>query len=481
MLSYGTIFKKISGFILPFLFSFCLQAQNNTFSPYSRYGVGELSQPTFAHNTGMGGAHIALRPDSTMPIFINPGNPASYPLIRLTTLEVGGRYQYSQFSSGSAQLNQWGTYFSYGALGFPIRHNGGACFGVMPYSSVGYDTQSTAAESIGNVNYQYNGNGGLTKAFLGYGVSPFSRLNLRFRNRLAHKPDSLRPSASAIRFRHGFTKFVSDLSLGANANYIFGTISNNTRVVYPNSLLYNNTYRENSFTLGDFTGNAGLQGAIGIDSVKRNGTRRALQEKVKITFGVYLSLSNPLKISYNSTAYNYMLNGSGQELIRDTVIYSVNNRSAFRLPVEQGFGLGFKKGERFNLVTDLAITNWQKFKLLNEDFKLKDNYRISAGFNFVPEKYAAGRGAFFRRLHYRFGVSHETGYIMIRNKLISNSYVSAGIGIPVGIARLSSMVNVSAQYGQMGLTSDNLLKENYWRINFGFTFCDRWFQKFRYD
>jgi hypothetical protein len=59
--------------------------------------------------------------------------------------------------------------------------------------------------------------------------------------------------------------------------------------------------------------------------------------------------------------------------------------------------------------------------------------------------------------------------------------VTAGVGLPVGIGQASSMVNVAVQYGQMGSLSNNLVKENYWRINFGFTFSDRWFQKFRYD
>ena len=67
-------------------------SQLNTFSPYSRYGLGEMSPTTLAHNSGMGGTYIALKPDSTMPIFINTGNPASYSLIKLTTLELGGSF-----------------------------------------------------------------------------------------------------------------------------------------------------------------------------------------------------------------------------------------------------------------------------------------------------------------------------------------------------------------------------------------------------
>ena len=146
-----------------------LQSQNSVFSPYSRYGLGELAQPTFAHNTGMAGAGFALKPDSTMPIFINLANPASYALIHLTSLEVGGRYLYSNFKSQNTTLNKWSTNFSYGALGFPVRGNGGACFGIMPYSYVGYETETIInTPVIGNVLYKHNGNGGINKAFLGY-------------------------------------------------------------------------------------------------------------------------------------------------------------------------------------------------------------------------------------------------------------------------------------------------------------------------
>ena len=86
-----------------------------------------------------------------------------------------------------------------------------------------------------------------------------------------------------------------------------------------------------------------------------------------------------------------------------------------------------------------------------------------------------------RRLNYRLGASYQTSYLYLKNTQLSDYFVSAGLGIPVGIGRLSSMVNVSAQYGVMGSANADLIKQNYWRINFGFTFCDRWFQKFRYD
>lgn len=506
------------------LAAIAVPAQLNTFSPYSRYGLGEPAPSTFAHNQAMGGAFIALKPDSTMPVFINPGNPASYALIRLTSLEVGASGVYSRFTAGNTDLTKWTTSFSYGALGFPIRGNGGACFGIMPYSNVGYDLQSETSESgIGNVNYLYNGSGGLNKAFIGYGVMPFNRRLARFRGKNLFVDDSLkRFSGSGYKLAEQGSKLLSDLSLGFNINYVFGGFSNTARVVYPNTLLYNNTYRERSMTMGDFNASFGLQTAVtidsararqknyrvhnamitaGMDSLKASGQydaeelrrkldslaaryrprKRAMKEKVKFSFGYFMNLNNALRANYSTTVYNYILNASGQEIIRDTVLFKVNQSGTITLPLEQGIGIGFKKGERISAVADFALTNWQGYSYLGSVSDLKNNYRIAAGINFVPEKYAAGQGAFFKRINYRFGLSYQTGYIHLRNTLVSNYALTAGLGLPVGVGRLSSMVNISLQLGQVGSGSSSLVKENYLRFNFGFTFSDRWFQKFRYD
>ncbi len=511
--------KALIFFWFSFLFLPLTKAQNNTFSPYSRYGLGELSSTTLAHNTGMGGAYIALRPDSTMPIFINTGNPASYSLIKLTSLEVGGSYLYSNIVSNTSTQKKWGTNFAYGTLGFPIKSNGGACIGIMPYSHVGYDTQSKMDEiGIGNVDYKYSGSGSLNKVFIGYGVMPFQKSLRKFRKHRLYIADSLKTlTKTQYAVKEFGNKVLSDFSIGLNVNYIFGNVQNTSRVVYPNSLLYNNTYRENIITIGDFTGNFGAQTAITIDSIWNRKERkskidfsikqlkelalspeqiakeikrisdsiplqkRAFKEKVKFTFGYFMGLNNTLKVNYNTAAFNYIVNSSGQELIRDTAYFNQEQKGSIQLPLEQGFGIGFKKGERLNIVADVAITNWQNFKYLNEINTLKDNYRTAIGFNFVPEKYAAGRGSFLRKVNYRFGVSYQSGFINLNNTVLSNYTVSAGVGLPVGIGRLSSMINISAQYGIMGTKANGLMRENYWRINFGFTFCDRWFQKFRYD
>lgn len=489
-------------------------AQNNTFSPFSRYGLGEMTKPTFAHNQGMGGAYIALRNDSTMPVFINAGNPAAYAFIRFTSLEVGGSGLYTRISSNSTAITRWTTNFAYGTLGFPVRRNGGACFGIMPYSNVGYDLSSTATEpAIGQVQYQYNGSGGLNKAFIGYGVLPFNRRLTRFRTRYVYGPDSLRLSPAAYKRRELGNELLNDLSIGLNMNYVFGNIQNITRVIYPNTTLYNNTYRERNLTVGDFTGNFGVQTAITIDSMRNPGAkrehieremkalaatgfystdvliykrdsmerampvpRRALKDKAKFTFGYFMALNNNLRTRYNNTVYNYVLGGDGSEVIRDTALNFTSSANTITLPLEQGFGIGFKKGERLNLVADVAITNWQDFRLLDDPSNLVRNYRMGIGANIAPNKEAAGAGAFWKLVNYRVGLLYETGYVKINNVQITDYAVTAGLGLPVGIGRRSSMVHIGVQLGQLGGLSP--VKQNYLKFNFGFTFCDRWFQKY---
>lgn len=418
-----------------------------------------------------------------MPNFINVGNPASYSLLRLATLELGINLTFSEFKGQTASSFEKTANFAYGTLGFPVGKKGGACFGIMPYTYVGSNTSNAINEpGIGKVNYQYQGSGGLNKIFLGYGLMPFHQRLIKFRRKQLQIADTLKPvSVSGYQFRKGLSKLLSDLSLGANGNFIKGNITNTARVVYPDNTLYYNTYRDRIFSVSDVTANFGIQTAYTIDSVRtHSGKRRALNEKVKFTFGYTFNLSNALNTVYNAMAYNYRLS-SGSEFIVDTVFYKQDEPASVTLPFEQGFGIGFKKGEKLNIVADYAITKWQNFQYLDNVSDLKQNHRFAIGAYFVPEKYAVGTGSFFRRVNYRMGANYQTGYVQIHNTLINSYSFSAGVGLPVGVGRLSSMVHLGATYGRMGTTANGLIQENFWRLNIGFTFSDKWFQKYRYD
>ncbi|MBS1652894.1 MAG: hypothetical protein JSU07_12875 [Bacteroidetes bacterium] len=476
--------------ILIFIFLIVIKnlSAQNTFSPYSRYGIGELNTTLPAHNLSMGGAFTALKPDSFLPVFINTGNPASYALIRFTTLEVGGTNFVTQYQTQTASPTKWSTNFSYANLGFPVRNKSGICFGLAPFSNVGYNYISTSnLDNVGTINYNYSGSGGLNKVYAGFGTMPFKNALIKFRRKRLYIPDSLKKlSHFSYTLKENLNKILSDFSIGTNLVYLFGDITNGVQITYPNSTLYTNVARVRDFTTGDFTGNFGLQTAITVDSVKtknKNGTthKRAMREKIKITFGFFSSINNTLNSSYSSIAYNYNLNAYGNPTIKDTVFYNPSQSGLIKLPLEQSFGIGFKKGERINAVADFGITSWQNFKFFETVSSYKNNYRYAIGVNYVPNKYASGSGAYIKRINYRLGANYNTGFLEINNSNISSYNITAGVGLPVGIGRMPGMVNLGMQYGQLGSTNNNLVRENQLRFFIGFTFSDKWFQKFKYD
>lgn len=462
-------------------------AQNTTYSPYSRYGLGEMVPPTYAAGNGMGSAFTAFRPDSTAPTFLNIGNPAAYPLIRFTTFEAGGTYRYSEFASGSSGTKKWGTNFSYAALGFPVRQRGGAVIGLQPVSHVGYDMKETNLNANNvEVTALYQGSGGLTKAFAGYGIMPFQPTAVRYKRAIQAIPDSIiTMSRAGNRFRYFMAKAASDLSFGANVGWLFGSLEQTDRFTYPSSTAYNYLFHQRLYTFHGLSFNGGLQGAFTFDSVpnKSDTVRkwRGLQQRFRVTYGAYINVGSNVGTTYDDVALTYILNGSGQEIVRDTILYNVQQTGTQQLPTEIGVGIGFKKGEKLQVVIDAANTSWKGWLVNGVDQGLTNNMRLAIGFNYVPDKDAAGKGTFARRMQYRGGLQYQSGFINIRNTNVPDYSVTLGVGLPIGYRYVSSMVNVFVRAGIMGTTANNLVQEKYFRFGVGFTFTDKWFQKFRYD
>ncbi|MFO0320864.1 MAG: hypothetical protein ACK504_00360 [Bacteroidota bacterium] len=474
-----------------FLFFFIIginvlsQAQILTSSPYSRYGLGELNSQTFAGQAAMGNSFIAYQLDSIAPFFINIANPASLAGLKLTVFELGGQIQFTNISNSTSFVKKTNSNFSYGSIGFPLKKFGGAAFGVMPYSTAGYKITSLQDQSgIGSIKYIYNGDGGINKAFIGLGVKPFKKFeNKLFKLNLADSTDTLKQIAKNKR-KKIYKQFISNISIGATANYLFGSINQTTDLIYPSSTLYFNSKRQRSTQVNDFVFNGGIQTNFTIDSVRSRGKRRALKQKVIIGTGFFINTPASLKAKENNIVYNYSLDGFGTERPKDTVLNSENRSGTIKLPIEIGFGLSFKKGEKLTILLDASKTNWSDYKNFDSpNTEFTNSYRLSAGLNYVPNKLAFGASNYIKRIHYRIGASYTSGYLDLKNTKIRNYSITAGLGLPVGIGRFDEIgiVNISAQFGKLGTTTNNLLLEEYVRLNIGFTFNKRWFIKFKYD
>ena len=353
-------------------------------------------------------------------------------------------------------------------------------------------------EAAGKMTYIYKGDGGLSKAFIGTGIKPFMSKEYRFYS--SNLADTLTKYQRVKRYK--FYKFgnqiISNISIGASANYIFGTINQTTDVIYPSQVLYFNAKRQRSTQVSDFTINGGIQTHFTIDSVKnrsressdRQNKKVALKERILIGTGFYINSPMNLNAVQNNIIYNYAIDGGGNEKPKDTLLNLQNVSGTIKLPLEMGIGLSIKKGDKLTVLLDGSITNWsgyKNFEALNNE--LKNSYKISTGLNYVPNKLAFGSANYIKRIQYRIGGSFSNGYLDLKNTRVNHYFVSLGLGLPVGAAKYDArgrcdeigVVNLSVQVGRNGTTTNQLLKEEFIKFNLGFTFNKRWFIKYKYD
>ncbi len=449
-----------NNFLTPFLtvlvFTVLVRAQSPTSSPYSRFGIGELERRGFGQIAALGGTHLALANDSTAPFFINSGNPASYSSIRLSCFEAGLQHTYSNFANSTKSVITNNTTLNYAAVAFPLRRRAGAAFGLLPFSNIGYQVRnSVEVENIGTVTEQYDGSGGLNQLFLGIGIRPFFQSS----------PEKT------------LSKLFSNLSLGVNANYIFGTLNNTGRLIFPSGTGIFNTKRTKETEIKDFTANAGAQWHFFITTHKG----KVMEDPVKISFGYHVSLPSALKAYASHVNTTFVYGTQDREFVRDTVLYEKEIAGTINLPLSQGVGICIKKGHKFTFCADAEITNWGSYRFFNETNAFKDSKRFSVGLQYVPNRFAVGPGAYLRKIQYRAGFRYQEGFLELKNSRINDNALSIGAGLPMGRYKLLYQVNLSLEIGQNGTVANNLIKQQYLRATLGFTFNDRWFIKTKYD
>jgi hypothetical protein len=126
------------------------QFNNNTSSPYSRFGLGDLQPYSFGRTSAMGGASLASRNNQQ----INISNPASYTAVDSLAFmfEFGVRGKFANYSNDISSMNALDANFSYFAMNFQITNWMATSIGLTPYSDVGYDVEiNDEVENVGNI------------------------------------------------------------------------------------------------------------------------------------------------------------------------------------------------------------------------------------------------------------------------------------------------------------------------------------------
>ncbi len=427
-----------------FIVALSLQSwgQATTNSPYSRYGIGVLRSESFNQNFALGGAGLGFRSNNSLNLL----NPASYSEISITTVEFGVTNNALWLSNGTQSQFQNNAYIDHIAFGFPVINNKwGMSFGMLPYSNVGYDYENESSSIVGpdtiSMNYYYKGDGGLNKVYFG--------------NALKFKVDS-----------------TSNISFGANASLIFGSINADKKAIYsdlPNSF---NLWQITKTSVADFNFDAGVQ--------YQKTFINAKEEKYNLTIGATYTLGRELKAKNSELLRTFKGNVDFGSL-RDTILNVEEQAGIIELPAQIGVGIAFEKQNKWTLLLDYKTTAWDKVENSEAAFyQYKMSHSINGGFEFIP-KYDAFNN-YFKRIKYRIGARYKTSYLSFNDKDINEYGITFGLSLPM--KRTDTAIpglNFGVEYGKRGTIEAGLVEEKFVNFNLGITINDRWFIKRKYD
>lgn len=414
-------------------------AQKRTFSPYSRFGVGEFAKPGFARNKAMGGTGIALQSSN----YLNDVNPASYASIDTMAFyfEAGVSGFFQGIQSATAQTQQSNANFDYFAIGFPLARNVRASVGVKPYVFTGYHVQNKYADQDQSISMGY---GNLSKAYFGMSAKTF----------------------------HNF-------SVGAHVSYLFGKqahLNYYNSAVDAQALSYG-IIRD--MHISDITFDFGVQ------------YRKQFSEKHVVVAGAVFSPLNSLNgdfkeikargLSYDASGNSFDVTG-----VVDTISFQSREyrKGEFEIPLSYGVGLSYQYDQKLTVSADFTLNQWAKAGLPDyalpqgsHAIRLENSSMFSFGAEYIPNERTANN--YLSRVRYRAGLHSGQEYLTFDGAKLNDFGISFGVGLPM--RRDKTSLNMTVEWSQRGTTANNLLKENFTRLTLDLTMWEFWFFKRQFD
>ena len=426
------IFNKLQKALFLFAMIFVMTngvfAQSDISSPYSRFGLGTMSKNrTNTILQGMGGICNAL----DGKYLLNNSNPASYAeMDSLTFLFDAGFYmKYMTYKTSNASEKGSNASFDYFDLGFGVTKWLKMGIGVAPYTNRAYSSTASFDYQY-PYNIDYEGTGGLNKMYWANGI-----------------------------------KITKGIALGFKINYIFGNVTDETTLYYPNYVYFHNERRTINLSFSDLTFDLGLI------------LKKQLKNDYKITFGA--TYSRPATMNAHRNVFiRTMFKGYGTltETPIDTILYKTNEKTKVNYPQSIGAGITLQKGERWLFGIDFNWSNWSAFSMNNVSDSLQDSWNIAIGGCFTP--YNTSVSSYLRKVTYRAGFHYDQTFFNIYGTSINKYGVTLGLGLP--IQRAMTSVNIAVEFGKMGTVKNNLIEESYINISLGISLRDKWFVKRRY-
>jgi len=404
-------------------------------SIYSFEGLGNLEHQGMPNNFGMGEVGIG-----TPTIWhVNTQNPANLVFNTFSTFQLGLELDNRNFTGENVSGSDTNGALRFLTYAFPVmRGKWSSSFGILPYSTVKYNTFSTAPveNTAGDIFQESDdkGEGGLTHFY----------------------------------WSNGF-RLTSKLSLGIRANYTFGSIEkSSTKLIYE-EIEMDGISTPQRLLIGNITEFEEQESYSDINFQFGASYRHTLGDNKYLNLGAtYSPRSN---LNGTSTISLIRLRSDGAEL--ETLDVSTDDIGQ-DIPHSFGAGVSYQVLNVITIGLDFETQQWKNVAQSGDSFT---NFsKIALGVDLVPDYDDVN--SYFQRARYAFGINRTRLPYVVNNQTLTDFGINFGASFPVSGY---SSLDLAFKIGRLGEAGNGLIRENYFKVVLGATINDTWFIKRRYD
>ncbi len=444
--------KKYSYILISVVSFFCVTsafAQRQVSSPFSRFGYGELFEPSMVF-AQMGGVANGLRSTNHMN-FVNAAHHSA--IAKETFLfEVGAGYTGRQVRKGAQSAIFHNVGIEYFTMAFPIiPQRWGMAFGLLPFSSIGYEFVEFD-NSLG-ARYDYTGDGGINQLKWGNAVTVFK-----------------------------------NFSLGVNASFVFGNSTYKSMVSFPDITelvqVSQSTYADEVFyrTMKTTQYNTtGFYFDFGAQYVWKYNEKESLIFGATYQHKSSLKYDEIAKLSSFKRRYDTQNDSDFEDIPQDTISEEFSESLSTDLPQRISFGVGYES-PKIKAGVDFGWQQWKNVSVFENDYShLETKKFLKMGLEYTANSIST---SYFKRLPYRVGL--HIAEIPVFYSINTVDYKPIDFGVTLGteffLRQSANSFNISFDIGRRGeVPFSNTLYEKYVIMKLKVNLKERWFFKQKID
>jgi len=408
---------KLTALLIIFILTVTAGFAQNTNSPYSILGIGDIENNYYNRTSGMANTGLAYRSDR----YLINNNPASYTALQkqFFSFELSARGQFINYKGnpldGTAAS---GKDFAIKrvSVATKITRWWGSSAGLMPYSTANYAFNSVKNIQGTNatVPVNYDGSGGINQVYWANAFQP-----------------------------------IKHLSVGVHAAYLFGSLTQTENVVTDGLATTLTTTRQQFFKNFSFT--YGMQ------------YYRPLSKNWDVNLGAVYTPASSL-----ASDASVVVTDNATQISNTT---DDEKTASFHLPNSSGIGISLTKNKKYSFSADYRYQAWTATNYTGLNYALKNSQRISAGVE-VSNKKSYFNNVLFEKNYLQAGAYYGQSYLAIKGEQLNEMGITLGYG--VNSKKNLIGVHLGLDIGQRGTTQNGLIKENYVNFTISVSYRDFW-------